>query len=37
VPLIIIKGLGTHFVLLTLAFIAASLIRTWNKFMTTAL
>jgi hypothetical protein len=37
VPLIIIKGFSLHTVVILLLFIAASLVRTWYKFMTTSL
>ena len=37
VPLIIVKGFGLHTKIILVLFIIASLIRTWQKFMSTAL
>ena len=36
-PLILVKGLGLHIKVILILFIVASLIRTWQKFKTTAL
>jgi len=37
VPLIIVKGFGLHIVVILVLFIAASLVRTWHRFMSTSL
>jgi len=37
VPLILVKGFGTHIKVILILFIVASLIRTWQKFKSTAL
>jgi hypothetical protein len=37
VPLILVKGFGLHIKVILVLFIVASLIRTWQKFKTTAL
>ena len=37
VPLVIVKGFGPHIKVILVLFIVASLIRTWQKFMSTAL
>ncbi len=36
-PLLLIKGFGLHTVIILLAFIVCSLVRTWNRFMSTPL
>ncbi|MFQ6036417.1 MAG: hypothetical protein ACE5NM_11325 [Sedimentisphaerales bacterium] len=37
VPLIVVKGFGPHIKVILVLFIVASLIRTWQKFMSTAI
>jgi hypothetical protein len=37
IPLIAVKGFGLHTTVILVLFIIASLIRTWQKFMSTAL
>jgi len=37
VPLILVKGFGSHAIIILILFIGASLIHTWQKFMSTSL
>jgi ABC-type transport system involved in multi-copper enzyme maturation permease subunit len=37
VPLVLVKGFGSHAIIILILFIGASFIRTWQKFMSTSL